>query len=158
MINSAGTKKLVLSPDTDVYHIDLPIIASTHIECVVRLSSFNSLEHRFLDIQALLAAFQNDPRLAAVDQVSLPSVMQMLYLCTGCDFISFFNGFGKATFMATLLEYADFICFSLEHYQTQTLTHKGFYRSLGWLDVHILENTKQCCCRLFPHQQPCLTH
>ena len=110
VMNSTGTKKLVLSPDTDVYHIGLPIIAGTELDCVVRLSSFNSLEHRFLDLQALITAFQNDPGLAAVEQVSLPSVMQMLYICTGCDFISFFNGLGKATFMATLFEYSDFIC------------------------------------------------
>ena len=37
VINSTGTKKLVLSPDTDVYHIGLPIISGTELECVVRL-------------------------------------------------------------------------------------------------------------------------
>ena len=31
--NSAGTKKLVLSPDTDVYHIGLPTVAGTDLEC-----------------------------------------------------------------------------------------------------------------------------
>ena len=34
----------------------------------------------------------------------------MLYISTGCDFVSFFNGIGKATFMATLFEYSQFIC------------------------------------------------
>ena len=53
VVNSAGTRKLVLSPDTDVYHIGLPIIAGTNLECIVRLSSFNSIEHKFLDIQLL---------------------------------------------------------------------------------------------------------
>ena len=37
VMNSTGTKKLVLSPDTDVYHIGLPIISGTGLECVVRL-------------------------------------------------------------------------------------------------------------------------
>ena len=100
----------MLSPDTDVYHIGVPIIADTDLECVVRLSSFNSTEHQFLDLQALVDAFRNDPSLGGVDTALLPSVMQMVYICTGCDFISFFNGFGKATFMATLFEYAAFIC------------------------------------------------
>ena len=31
-VNSAGTKKLVLSRDTDVYHIGLPIVAGTDLE------------------------------------------------------------------------------------------------------------------------------
>ena len=110
VLNSAGSKKLVLSPDTDVYHIGLPIISRTELDVVVRLSPFSSLEHRLLDMQALIKAFRNDPDLAVVDQALSPSVMQTLYICTGCDFISFFNGFGKATFIATLFEYSHFIC------------------------------------------------
>ncbi len=89
-----------------MYHIGLPIISGTELECVVRLSS---LEHKFLDLQELITAFQNDPSLAAVEQ---PSVMQMLYICIGCDF---FTGFGKATFMATSFEYSDFICSTTAH-------------------------------------------
>ena len=110
VMNSTGTKKLVLSPDTDIYHIGLPIVNGTDLECLIRLSLFNSIEHQFLDIQALISAFHNDPELAALDPVAIPSVMQMVYICTGCDFISFFTGFGKATFMATLFEYSSFIC------------------------------------------------
>ena len=34
VIHSAGQKKLVLSPDTDVYHIGLPIVSQTMLECV----------------------------------------------------------------------------------------------------------------------------
>ena len=110
VVNSTGSKKLVLSPDTDIYQIGLPIVNGTDLECLIRLSFFNSIEHQFLDIQALISAFHNDPELAALDPVAIPSVMQMVYICTGCDFISFFNGFGKATFMATLFEYSSFIC------------------------------------------------
>ena len=31
-------------------------------------------------------------------------------MCTGCDFTSFFNGFGKASFLSTMFEYCGFIC------------------------------------------------
>ena len=34
----------------------------------------------------------------------------MLFVCTDCDFISFFNGLGKASFLATLFEYGEFVC------------------------------------------------
>ena len=37
-VHSAGKKKLVLSPDTDVYHIGLPIVAQTDFDVLVRLS------------------------------------------------------------------------------------------------------------------------
>lgn len=109
-VNSGGKKKLVLSPDTDVYHIGLPIVAETDHDVLVRLSKFNSVEHRILDTQALISALGNDPELAHIPSSFLPSVMQVLFVCTGCDFISFFNGLGKASFLATLFEYCKFIC------------------------------------------------
>ena len=36
-LNSAGQHKLVLSPDTDVYYIGLPIIAMTSLHVIVQL-------------------------------------------------------------------------------------------------------------------------
>jgi len=63
----------------------------------------------------LITAFQNDPSFAAIQQVTLPSVMQMLFISTGCDFVSFFTGIGKAMFMATFFEYAEFICSNTSH-------------------------------------------
>ncbi len=42
VLHSAGTRKLVLSPDTDVYHIGLTIIAETQLDVVVRLSPFRT--------------------------------------------------------------------------------------------------------------------
>ncbi len=44
-VNSAGTKKLVLSPDTDVYHyiIGFPVAASSNIDVLAQLSKFNSV-------------------------------------------------------------------------------------------------------------------
>ena len=110
IINSSGQKKLVLSPDTDVYHIGLPIVAASSLEVVVKLSLFTSLENRYLDMQALIKAFVDDPDLAPVPSSLTPTVIQMLFVCIGCDFISFFNGLGKASFLATLFEYSEFIC------------------------------------------------
>ncbi len=48
-VNFAGTKKLILSPDTDVCYIGLPIVAASNIDVLVRLS--NSVEHRILVMQ-----------------------------------------------------------------------------------------------------------
>ena len=135
-INSAGQKKLVLSPDTDVYHIGLPIVAESDLDVLVRLNTFHSVEQRFLDMQALINAFAHDPELAHIPSSSLPSVMQALFVCTGCDFISFFNGLGKASFLATLFEYCKFICAASE-YMPGTLAdtnHQGklsFFRLVG---------------------------
>ena len=110
VLNSAGQKKLVLSPETDVYHFGLPIVADTTLDILVRLSPFTSLELRLLDMQALISAFANDPDLAIIPQSLSTSTIQVLFICTGCDFISFFTGFGKASFLTALFEYCEFIC------------------------------------------------
>ena len=78
-----------------MYHIGLPFVAGTSFQVMVKLSPFTSLEQKYLDMQALIRAFANDPDLAPIPQSVFSSVIQMIYVCTGCDFISFFNGLGK---------------------------------------------------------------
>ena len=108
-LHSPGTRKLVLSPDTDVYHIGLPVIAHTHLDVLVRLSNFSTIEQRYLDLQALLTSIQSDPGLTAVEQKEIAPIFQTLFIATGCDYISLFNGIEKATFLGTLYEYSEFI-------------------------------------------------
>ena len=81
---------------------------------MIKLSPFTSLEQRFLDMQVLLTAFSNDPDLA-VSQIQPSSVLQMLFVCTGCDFVSFCSGYGKSSFLSTLFEYCEFICGNRTH-------------------------------------------
>ena len=50
------------------------------------------------------------PYHTTIQPTLLPHVMQVVYVCTGCDFISFFNGIGKASFLSTLFENCEFIC------------------------------------------------
>ena len=52
VLNSAGEKKLVLSPGTDVYHIGLPHIVGTNLDVIVR--QFNCKELRLLHMQHLI--------------------------------------------------------------------------------------------------------
>ena len=89
--HSAGLNKLVLSPDTDVYHIGLPLVANTDLKVLVKISPIGSKQTRFLDIQALVHALENDPDLAALPRLSIPTIMEMVYVCTGCDYMSFLH-------------------------------------------------------------------
>ena len=95
---TAHKQILLLSPDTDVYHIGLPL--EHHKQVIVQTSPMNSREMQFLDMLALIKAFQNDPDLATIDTMILPQVMQTLFVSTGCDYTSFFCPVGKATFCA----------------------------------------------------------
>ena len=84
-------RKLVLSPDTDVYNIGLPLIAETNLDVIACLSQFTSKELHLLHMSQLINAFAHDPDLAMIPEPQIPS-MQTLYVCTGCDF---FYGLGK---------------------------------------------------------------
>ena len=92
-------KILLLSPETDVYHIGMPLESTHGKEVIVQISPVNSRQLKFLDMTALKAAFQNDPDLVNIDAGILPQVFQTLFVCTGCDYISFFSQIGKATFL-----------------------------------------------------------
>ena len=57
-------------------------------------------------------------------------------MCTSCDFVSFFNGLGKASFLATLFEYSKYICANSEHIpgtpaDTTSLGELSFIRLVG---------------------------
>lgn len=109
VMNSSGINKLVLSPDTDVYHIGLRIVSLSHVHVIVKLSPFNTVQHRYLDLRRLNHALSNDPDLASLCRSQIPAVIQKLFICPGCDFVSFFTGYGKATFLATLFQHCEFI-------------------------------------------------
>ena len=47
--------------------------------------------------------------MAGLDTTELAQILQILFVCTGCDYISFFSGLGKATFLRYFFQYATFI-------------------------------------------------
>ena len=99
VLKSECTQILVVSPDTDVYHIGLPLLTNSGKDIAVQVSAINSKEVRFVNLSALAYALVNDPDLAALKSSDLPQILQTLFVCTGCDYIPFFSGKGKATFM-----------------------------------------------------------
>ena len=103
------SKILVLSPDTDVYHIGLPLQCTSEKEIIVQVSAVNSKERKLINLRKLLAALQNDPDLADIDPSILAQIFQTLFVVSGCDYISFFSQLGKATFMRYFFQYASFI-------------------------------------------------
>ena len=61
-------------------------------------------------MNALHNALVNDPDLGSIPKPNLPTFLQSLFICTGCDFISFFKQVGKATFFNYFFQHAHFIC------------------------------------------------
>ncbi len=97
-----------MSPDTDVYHIGLGVYTNDkHV--LVQVSALNSREVRYLDLTAFTLALKNDLDLATIPSNILPQAIQSLFVCSGCDYISFFSQLGKATFLRYFFQYASFI-------------------------------------------------
>ena len=101
-------KILILSPDTDIYHIGLPLIQRQK-DIMVRISMYNSRDLCFLHLHSLVNALENDPDLSYLQPSLLPQIMQTLFVTTGCDYTSFFSGIGKATFLRYFFQHSQFI-------------------------------------------------
>ena len=103
-------KVLLVSPDTDVYHVGLPLeLGAAEKQVMVQISPFTTRELKIVDLSALQVALRDDPDLSYLPTSLLNSIMQTLYVCTGCDYVSFFSGIGKATFLKHFFGYATFI-------------------------------------------------
>ena len=88
----------------------LPLVSqSANKEVLVQVSPINSKEMKFVNLLALDAALGNDPDLSGLEAVNLAQILQTLFVCTGCDYISFFYGIGKATFLRYFFQNASFI-------------------------------------------------
>jgi len=103
------TRILIMSTDTDVYHIGLPMRCMLDKEIVVQISQLSDHKLKIMNMKNLLCALEKDPDLASVSRATLPKVLQCLFICTGCDYVSFFSGIGKATFAKIFFQHASFI-------------------------------------------------
>ena len=126
--HSQGTKVLIYSPDTDIYHIGMTKIPSelTNKDVIVQLSKYFTENSKFLYLNKLLKCFYTDPELIPVPEMMRPRVMQAIYISTGCDYVSFFHGIGKVSFLATFFKHASFIAGGLED-----ITYLFFVRLVG---------------------------
>ena len=120
--HSTGSKKYILSPDTDVYHIGLPLILSTE-EIIIQLSRPSDKELNLLNLHIFVDLLRRDPDLAHISSHTIPMIVQALFVSTGCDYISFFSGIGKAYFLKVFFEKAKFIISNDQDTLATSLTH-----------------------------------
>ena len=108
VVRSPGRKKLVYSPDTDVYHIGLTNVDLTSQEVIVQLSKIGT-SLKLFHMNKFFEAIGTDPDLSSIPLAHRPQVLQILYIAPGCDFTSFFVGIGKVAFLKSFYQYAKFI-------------------------------------------------
>ncbi len=105
-----GTHIMIYSPDTDVYNIGLSLstcLASKEI--IVQLNLPHSPTCSYLHLNNLVCALERDPDLASLPRPTVNKIFQMLFICSGCDYISYFHGHGKAVFFNIFFQHAQFI-------------------------------------------------
>ncbi len=108
--NTDHHRVLVITPDTDVYMIGLGLQGSGQTKDVIaQVSPYSSRELTFLHMSRLIRALETDPDLGKLKQSELPFIFQALFVCTGCDYVSFFSGIGKSTFLRYFFQYSSFI-------------------------------------------------
>ena len=105
VVHSAGTRKPLFSSDTDVYHVSLPLLNSV----CVRPTQPHNITRAEATPPELQLDHAGDPDLALVPPGLRACVVQTLCICSGCDCVSFFAGFGKVTIMRHFFENAWFI-------------------------------------------------
>ena len=95
----------------------------------------------FVSFNSLHSCLQRDPDLGLLPPNQLPQILQTLYIVSGCDYVSFFVGFGKAKFYQTFFQFASFISGSnavsgsLGDVKSESITSGllSFYRLIGCL-------------------------
>ncbi len=76
------TQVLVLSPDTDVYFIGLPLQCNEDKDSIVQISKMNSNDIKLLHLKELIMALKNDGNLSSIESTTIPHILQVLYVVT----------------------------------------------------------------------------
>ena len=85
-----NVKPVIYSPDTDVYNIGLPFssqLVSTTM--IIQLNVPHTNEKKYLNINMMRTALQKDSDLGNLCQEKLCRIFQTLFICTGCDYVSY---------------------------------------------------------------------
>ncbi|CAC5415614.1 unnamed protein product [Mytilus coruscus] len=98
---------IIYSPDTDVFFIGLPLVPNLTKTVYVQLRD-SPYNNSFLSMDKLVKCITlNDSLLQGIDSILI--CMQLLFVYSGCDFVSYFRGCGKKTFFDVFRKHASCI-------------------------------------------------
>lgn len=113
------------------------------------------MERHYLYSKKFQSVLNLDPDLAVVSHTNRLKLIQTLFIATGCDYLSFFVGIGKATFMRIAFQHCTFINANSDSC-LGTLVDTGDSNDIGFLAFLRLVGTvyfkKYLSC--FPHETP----
>ncbi|CAC5360348.1 unnamed protein product [Mytilus coruscus] len=106
-IQSKSQRIIIYSPDTDKFIVGLPFIDSIGDKTIYLQLKDSCFDHQFVDMRMFSLQMSNDMCLKGLSKSA--DCLQMVYIASGCDFVSFFHGYGKKTFFYVFRQNADFI-------------------------------------------------
>ena len=96
---------MVYSPDTDVYHIGLPVCVNKDVVIQLNITFGNQT---YIPLPKLREALDNDIELRDIYNIDRYNFIQKLFICSGCDYVSCFGSHGKSAFLKNALKFATF--------------------------------------------------
>ena len=100
---------LIYSPDNNVYNIGLGNITSTNKTYIIQTNATNATEESYIHLNNFISALNHDPDLASLPRDTISHILMVLYVCTGCDSVSYFKTIGKASFLNSFFKQSNFI-------------------------------------------------
>ena len=109
VFDSPCSNILIYSVDRDISMIGLALEFGNKEVSVQYCAKAGN--NKYLQLKNLQSALKRDSDLAQLitKGIDITKCIQVLYICSGCDFVSFFAHFGKTLFFKVFFQYARFI-------------------------------------------------
>ena len=108
-VSSKYSKVLIYSPDSDVFFIGLPIAEKLREKTFIIQLKQSKYDQEYFNMSLFCETVKKTNSLRNVPSGNIASILQSLFICTGCDYISFFRYHSKVAFIQTFFKHADFI-------------------------------------------------
>ena len=108
LIHKHTTYSYIHQIQMSIIIICLGLICGCSSECIIQLNPAHR-DRQYLHLNNLLLALENDPDVALLPSQKLGRILQTLFITSGCDYVSYFSGFGKASVLKCFFQHADFI-------------------------------------------------
>jgi hypothetical protein len=108
-VKSKCDNVMVYSLDTDVYHIGLCCAANVPSKNLYVQIHSGCNANLYINVNNLLQNIKERVQFNTTDDKEMASIIIMLFICTGCDYVSFFKHHGKNSFFDSFFKNMDFI-------------------------------------------------
>ena len=110
-----STPIVLKSADTDIPHIGMPLLEKYPKKHFIIQVSESASQSEYLDLKNLMAAMSRMTDLQDIPHEILYLEMQVLYVVSGCDYVSYFDHYSKNTFLNVFLDSIIFISFKEDY-------------------------------------------